>query len=104
MDAHKQLVVNNARFVPGERTCGWRLHDVAIKVKRSAMTGASYAVRWQVNLEWTPSVGAGEIQDTYIIATPCDQNAGAGNRNLSTSSVTNNVINASQRMRMACWT
>jgi hypothetical protein len=95
MDAHKQLVVNNARFVPGERTCGWRLHDVTVKIKRSTMAGASYAVRWQMNLEWTPSVGAGEIQNTYLIATPCDQHSGTRNRHLSASSITNNGINAS---------
>ena len=100
MDAHIEVTINNTRFMCWKGAHWGRIKHVALEIECSSMTRTADAIRWQVHLEWTPSVGTCKVEHAHVVASTSNQHARSSDRDFLPCSVGNDAIEWSKIVGM----
>lgn len=100
MDAHIEVAIDDTGLMCWKGACRGCIEDVALEIERSSMTRTTNTIRWQVHLEWTPSVGTGEVEHAHVASSPSDQHARTADCQLLACTVGNDTIEWTKIMGM----
>ena len=100
MDAHIEVAIDDTSFMCWKGAHRRRIEHVALEIECSSMTRTPDAIRWEVHLEWTPSVRTCKVKHTHVIASPSDQHARTADCQLLACTVGDDTIEWSKIVGM----